>query len=253
MSSLLDFTVSGTGNKTIVFIHGFLESKKMWKEIASAFADFTVYCIDLKGHGSSPEIKRDNWSIDDFALEILRLMQQEKKPSFSIVGHSLGGYVALSMAREQFKNIEKLVLLNSHPWADSEQKKKERTLVAQFVYERKNLFIQQVIPNLFLSPENHSEEAQRLINDAKEMSVSSIVQTTYAMRDRVDQSECLIHLGQNALVIQGEFDPLINATKMEAFCLANKINFKLINGTGHMGHIEAKKEVKQVLKEFIKF
>ena len=250
---LLSYEVHGHGEKTMVLLHGFLENKKMWRDIIPVFSDFTVLNIDLYGHGNSPDPSKKEWSMADFSAGILEILKKERTDRFSIIGHSLGGYVASNLAENNFKRIEKFILLNAHPWGDSTQKKKERTQVAKWVEKRKSLFINQAIPHLFISHQKYTDEVKELIDDAEKMSKEAIIKTTYAMRDREDKSKIVAKFKNRALVIQGELDPLINAKKMEIFCLNHELNFCLLKGVGHMGHLEDKKAVKKRLVDFIQF
>lgn len=105
--------------KDVVLLHGYLESKAIWKNIADGL-EFNVITLDLLGHGMN---KADNFgSITEMAFDVREKLKDLKIANYSVVGHSMGGYVALELFQKD-SNCEEVVLLNSNFWEDSEEKK----------------------------------------------------------------------------------------------------------------------------------
>ena len=141
-------SIKGSG-KPVLFLHGFLETSTMWKYLD--FTDNAIQCIyiDIPGHGKSHVPKETEISIDSIASIIIQKLLKEGINTFDIVGHSMGGYIALSIAKQvDFK--PKVVLLNSNFWDDTLEKKKNRDRVINIISSNKDLFIQEAIPGLFV-------------------------------------------------------------------------------------------------------
>jgi pimeloyl-ACP methyl ester carboxylesterase len=239
---MLQYTVSGEGTP-VVFIHGFLESNSMWEQILPALSGIKSIAIELSGHANSPAPKAD-LSIVQLAEKVVGILETEKIAAFSIVGHSLGGYVALEVGKQLgVQRCKKIVLLNSHPFEDSEIKKAERTQVARIVTTNKSLFIKQSVPNLFRNAANHKAEVDQLIEEALTMEAEAIALTTLAMRDRTSCEEVLEKYGNLLTVIQGKHDNLIPFEKMQEITSKYENNFFLLEEAGHMAHVEAYEEV----------
>lgn len=235
--TLLNYRVSGNGHP-VVFLHGFLESNSMWERLLPELSNIKAYCIELYGHGSSPSFKGD-LTIKAIAKGVLKIIEKEQLTRFSIVGHSLGGYVALTLLELISESqCDALILLNSHPWEDSEIKKSERTQVADIIKKNKSLFLKQAIPNLFLNPIKHQKEVENLIQEALLIESSDISATTLAMRDRKSTVEVVLKNNSSVTVIQGEHDRLIPAKTMQHFCTSHATNLIEIKEAGHMIHIE---------------
>lgn len=248
----LNFRIIGTEGPTILFIHGFLENTTMWDNLATDFSDFSVVLVDLPGHGASSDAL--NYSLAEVAETIWNSPALEGYPLHAVVGHSLGGYVALALAKLGFEKnapIDKVVLLNSHPWADSETKKEDRNRVAQLVKQDKDSFLRQAIPALFLKDANLIPTIQQYISDAQMMSRDAIIAATYAMRDRPDQTAIMKKMREGLTVIQGEQDHLIPANEMEQFCQSNGNNYHLIKNAGHMCHEEKPSETTSKLNKIV--
>lgn len=244
---LLNYKIIGEGYP-VVFLHGFLENNDMWEEILPELPGVKAICIELPGHGNSP-LLTEKLSLKSIADAVSKILTFLRVTPFSVVGHSLGGYVALHLVSDSLLNIEHLVLLHSQPWADDAIKKENRNRAAKIVAYNKSLFLKEALPNLYYQKtvEKHQTKVQHLIESASKMSTEAIQETLFAMRDREDKSAILKKLGKNIHIIQGEFDHLIEATTMENAAKAYNNNFYLIQGIGHMGHHEAKEEVIQQL------
>jgi pimeloyl-ACP methyl ester carboxylesterase len=249
---LLNFSVSGEGS-AIVLLHGFLESNSMWDYLALEQLNFQKIVIELPGHGQSA-LKDDSEqpSLNFYANEVQEVLSFLKIEKFSIVGHSLGAYVALIL-KEQNVACQKVVLLNSNFGADSEQKKKDRLRVAEIAFKAKKVFINESIPNLFGQVELFQNEIEALKNEALKINPESIAYAALAMRERKDYSEMIAENPTDYFIIHGDLDRLVTT---EFLTEQTKPIFKeqlanhlfIIKEAGHMAHIETSEIVMRILK-----
>ena len=109
-----------TKKKHVLFIHGLGSSSIAWGDIPDALSKyFHTITVDLIGSGTSEKPHNADYTIKgfskfivDFLIERIGIMDKEHK-KISIVGHSLGGYIAAQVAIENKEMIEKLVLIDS--------------------------------------------------------------------------------------------------------------------------------------------
>jgi pimeloyl-ACP methyl ester carboxylesterase len=237
----------------VVFLHGFLESNTMWKAIIPKLKGIKAILIELPGHGDSPFYPySEEMSIRDMSEDVEFVLQSLAVSKYSLVGHSLGGYVALDLKSIDSTNaIEKVVLLNSHPWSDSEPKKKERTRVVNIVEHNKLLFLNEAIPNLYRNPNKYKKAVQTQLKETADMNEVAIIQSLVAMRDREDAMKIMRELKNNCLVLQGKFDHLISYEEMNRFTKKYGNMYFLVEDAGHMSHIEAEDEVVEQILSFI--
>jgi pimeloyl-ACP methyl ester carboxylesterase len=107
-------------NKHVLFIHGLGSSSLAWRDIPDALSEyFHTITVDLVGFGVSDKPETADYTIKgfskfivDFLIERIKIEEKEHK-KISIVGHSLGGYIAAQIAIENKVIIEKLVLIDS--------------------------------------------------------------------------------------------------------------------------------------------
>ena len=235
----LHYAVHGEG-PAWVFLHGFLESSSMWQALPMAELPIKCIFIDLPGHGQS-ELSDGNPSIKSMAHEVEKVLHFLKVDQFTIVGHSMGAYVGLELS--QAKGFERLILLNSNCWSDSEQKKQDRLRVAQFVHQAKSHFIREAIPNLFSNPTEQGHVIQALIKEANCMSPEAIAFAALAMRERSDFTEFVNANPDQFIFIHGKLDRLVSVEELQAKIAGPKVYFL---DCGHMAHVEAGVEVMEI-------
>ena len=106
---------SPTGsNMPIIILHGLLGTGDNWASISRRYAreGFTTHAIDLPCHGRSPHIEDIN--IDSFAMCVEDYMEEHHIDRAVIIGHSLGGKVAMRLALDS-ERVEKLIVIDIAP------------------------------------------------------------------------------------------------------------------------------------------
>ena len=106
------YRVAGSG-PPVVLIHGMLNSSSHWQSVAQSLAgEFTVVAPDLIGHGDSAA-PRGDYSLGAHAASIRDLLAAIGIERASIVGHSLGGGVAMQFFYQFPQRVERLILVSS--------------------------------------------------------------------------------------------------------------------------------------------
>jgi pimeloyl-ACP methyl ester carboxylesterase len=241
---MLHYQIQGEG-PVWVFLHGFLESSSMWEALPLSYLPITTLFIDLPGHGKS-ELLDQSPSIHAMAEEVQKVLVHLDIKNFTVVGHSMGAYVGLELSQHQ--GFQKLILLNSNCWSDSEQKKQDRLRVAAIVQKAKSHFIREAIPNLFSNPEQHPLFIEALMEEANLMSPEAIAYAALAMRERTDFTEFVnLHPAQ-FIFVHGKLDRLVCVEEMLHLISGPSVHFL---DCGHMAHVEAGEEVMKVLKNYL--
>jgi pimeloyl-ACP methyl ester carboxylesterase len=248
MQDLLNYRVFGNGHP-VVFLHGFLEDVSMWDFLDTPQIPFQAICIDLPGHGLS-QLTDDTPSIEFMADEVLKVVDHLKLSEFHIIGHSMGGYVAL-LIKEKRIECRKIVLLNSNFWEDAPEKKLDRIRVADIVFQAKELFLNVAIPGLFYRYSPNDPAVKSLREIADQCQPEAIAYASLAMRERKNHFQTLQNFPNDLLVLQGEFDPLITKEKMEEELEGLAIKLVEIKNAGHMAHTENPSDTALLLIDFL--
>jgi pimeloyl-ACP methyl ester carboxylesterase len=241
---MLHYQLQGKG-PIWLFLHGFLESSSMWDALPLSDLPITKLFIDLPGHGKS-ELLDQNPSIRAMALEVQKVLLHLDIQKFTIVGHSMGAYVGLELSQQP--GFQKLVLLNSNCWSDSEQKKQDRLRVAAIVHKAKYHFVREAIPNLFSHPESHPHFIDSLVKEANEMTPESIAFAALAMRERTDFTAYLNDHPEQFIFIHGKLDRLVSVDELDAKIKGPRI---YLLDSGHMAHVETREELMAIFASFI--
>lgn len=103
-----------TPAETIVLIHGYLSSTFSFRKLIPFLTDkFTVAAVDLPGFGKSEKSKTFTYSLANYGKLTLSFMKKMNFTKPILIGHSMGGQVALQAARQSPEQVKKLVLLAS--------------------------------------------------------------------------------------------------------------------------------------------
>ncbi|AFL83768.1 putative hydrolase or acyltransferase of alpha/beta superfamily [Belliella baltica DSM 15883] len=239
---MISFTKQGAG-KPIILLHGFCETKEMWKIFSEQLSkSHKVYCLDLPGFGES-SLKVSQLNLEEVAVTLHDWMEEQEIQKPIIIGHSLGGYVALAMAELMGSEIDGIGLFHSTAFADDQEKKHTRNKTITFIKKHGvEKFIDSFVPPLFSAQhqERLVEEIATLIQYGKKTAKKTVIAYIQAMRDRKDRFEVWKTFGGAKLMIAGTLDPAIKieaSKEHEPFATA----YHELEGVGHMGMFEAKK------------
>ncbi|MEM0517882.1 alpha/beta fold hydrolase [Aequorivita flava] len=247
----IHYEVFGEG-PAVVLLHGFLESSTTWKPLISQLSEHnTVITLDFPGHGNSGVLAQ-SFTMEIMATVIAQLLLRLNISTATFIGHSMGGYIALAYAELFSENIEKLVLLNSSPAADSEARKNNRNRALKVIDKSPKAYISMAISNLIAetSREKYSAEINQLKAEAYTFPVEGIKAAIKGMRDRKDRTEVLKNFGKEKHVLLAADDPILPVLEVKELAENCNATVKVIAG-GHMSLIENKDSVAKYLKQLL--
>ena len=225
----------------------------MWDKIIPVLSKKNrVITIDLLGHG-----KTDNLSyvhtMEDQAKMVKSVLKHLKLRRFTIIGHSLGGYVSLALAELFPENIKNLILINSTTLPDTHEKQKNRDRAISMVKKNKDTFIRIAIPNLFCEESRviYKKEIEIVKKEALKTTLQGVIASLEGMKIRKDSQAILQSKLFNKLFIIGKKDPLLNYNSL-LLQIKNTNTQVLELSHGHMSHIENHNELIYGLVNFIK-
>jgi pimeloyl-ACP methyl ester carboxylesterase len=107
------YTVSGRGSPVLLFIHGWMCDQTFWSAQVDTFsASNTVVTVDLPGHGLSG-VGRETWSVLAFGADVQTVIEHLDLKDVVLIGHSMGGPVALEAARLMPERVIGVVAVDS--------------------------------------------------------------------------------------------------------------------------------------------
>jgi pimeloyl-ACP methyl ester carboxylesterase len=255
----ISYRTEGTG-QPVILVHGFAENGNLWDQQIEALKENNLLIIpDLPGSGDS-EMLEGEALIKDYA-EVLRSLADEVifknnlAKQFSMIGHSMGGYITLAFAEKYPQLLNSFGLFHSSAFADSEEKKLTRKKGIDFI--KKNgteLFLKTSIPNLF--SEQTKQEKQELTGQlfdlAKNISPEALIQYYEAMIRRPDRTAVLKAFEKPVLFIIGKFDAAVPLDVSLQQCHLPPISIvHILQQSAHMGMWEEEQLSNSFLKKFL--
>ncbi|MBL3654588.1 alpha/beta fold hydrolase [Fulvivirga sediminis] len=239
----------------LVFIHGYCESKEMWDDFVGELPDsYHILVPDLPGFGESP-LPEGDFTIDDIAELLIEWIDSLNIKECILVGHSLGGYVALSMAKYNPDYIKGLCLFHSSVFPDDETKKETRNKTISFVEKNGvKVFADSFVQQLFYigNREACSAAIEKTISIVSSASSNALIQYAKAMRDRYDRTDVLKQSGKPFLIIAGDNDIAVSVDKSKEMAdISLNSTFVLLNETGHKGMFEKPVETQRAILKFV--
>src|SRR5690606_14256845 len=171
----------------------------------------------------------------------------------TLVGHSMGGYVALAFAELYPDSVKGIVLVNSTSRADSEERKINRDRAIQAVKQNASTFVRMSITNLF-SEKNREilkQEIEAVKEKALKIPVQGIIASLEGMKIRKDR-EVLLHFAPYPiLLVLGKEDSVLNYEDNKSQIENTSVKLVALSA-GHMSHLENKDELLEKLISFLK-
>lgn len=245
------YTDDGLG-EPLIFLHGFLQNHTIWNPyITELTKNNRVVTIDLLGHGETGCLGNIH-SMALMADAILAVLEYLKISKYYIIGHSMGGYVALELAKHNPKAIIGICLVNSTTMADSVKRIADRNRAINLVEQNHTTFINMAITNLF-GPKNYKlflNEIKHLKAVALKMKITGITAALEGMKIRLDNTSVFEKHNFKKLIIIGKTDSVIDGDTLYSKFKNTDTKFLKLNG-GHLSFIEERKILLQNIMHFI--
>ncbi len=249
----INFSDQGKGTACII-LHGYLESLETFTDLACELAQSSrVICIDLPGHGNS-DLKQANVSIEDMAECVSRVIQYLDIDKVHMLGHSMGGYVALAFADRYPDKLLSFTFLHSTANADTEEKRFNRIREIEFIRKgKKELICNTAIPNTFSkhNQETFADEIDVLKKIALSVEDEGVVVALKAMMNRPDRNQTLRDLSVPKYSFIGKDDNFIPFEKGMEWASANGMNPVVFEKSGHMSFIEEKEKCVEAILQIL--
>ncbi|HHB2054178.1 2-succinyl-6-hydroxy-2,4-cyclohexadiene-1-carboxylate synthase [Bacillus cereus] len=257
-----EYEVVGSG-EPLLLLHGFTGSMETWRSFISSWSEqFQVIVVDLVGHGKteSPEDVA-HYDIRNVALQMKELLDYLHIEKVHILGYSMGGRLAITMACLYPDYVHSLLLENCTAGLEDEADRKERRekddrLADKIEREGIEIFVSmwENIP-LFETQKRLAKNVQeavrkeRLANNPKGLANSLRGMGTGAQPSWWDE---LKNLKIPVLLMNGEYDEkFFRILKNIEKCMSDA-KFVKIHGAGHAIHVEQPEKFDTIVKGFLK-
>lgn len=253
----LVYHVYGSG-AAVILLHGFAETNTIWKNQSGFLSRYCKVIIpDLPGSGESELFgtHNNNLGIEELADSVHAIIENENLKDCIILGHSMGGYIALSYVEKYPAAIKAFGLVHSTAFEDSKEKKLNRKRGIEMIDAYGSYaFLKTTTPNLFSAAfkEKNALVVNQLIEDGKLFKKENLQQYYWAMMQRFDKTNVLKNSKVPVLFVMGTEDVAAPVTDVLKQVHQPEISYiHVIENTGHMSMLEMPGKLNELLKNFI--
>ena len=238
----------------VVLLHGFPLSGVIWREQQQRLSDrFRVITPDLRGHGRSPA-PSGVYEMDLLARDVLALLDALLIKKAVILGHSMGGYVALAAWKLAPDRFLALGLIASQAGADTEEGRQGRYKLADKVAaEGSKVVAEAMLPKLFAP---NLPAGAPIIDQVRQMILSTpsagIIGALKGMAARPDSGPLLSTIRIPALILTGDKDQIIPPAKAQAMAATlATATLTIVDNAGHMPMLEQPDTTTTAIRKFL--
>ncbi|HIF18009.1 MAG TPA: alpha/beta fold hydrolase [Cycloclasticus sp.] len=257
MTVALNFTKHGDAGEALIILHGLFGNARNWQGIAQLLTErYCVYTLDLRNHASSPHA--DLMDYPSMSADVASFMDQQGLLEATILGHSMGGKVAMQLAMSEPDKVSRLIVVDIAPVTYKHNfddvlaglhnvpldKVRSRKEADQYLAEKINVLSlrQFLLQNLVSSKAGGFEWRVNLASIEKNMPVIM----------GFPESEVPQSFGKQTLFINGEkstyLAPRYRTSVAKFFPVAE---FETVPKAGHWPHIESPSAFMEILNKFL--
>ncbi|MBR1644918.1 MAG: alpha/beta hydrolase [Bacteroidales bacterium] len=240
--------------QTLVLLHGFLQSQDVWSSYTLTYMrTLRVVAIDLPGHGYS-ETYGDVHSMDFMARAVRAVLDEAGVEQCVMVGHSMGGYVALAFAERYPFMLRGLGLINSHAMGDSDASREWRQQACEQLHANRAGFILDFTSSLFDVSKRKflNQDIKDLQEQCLETTEAGALAALRGMGERPSRLHVLQAIEVPVLFVYGRNDERLPLEEGVSQAMeARHAELLMLADVGHMAFLEERDYVKLRLRNFV--
>ncbi|WP_168119756.1 alpha/beta hydrolase [Paenibacillus sp. HB172176] len=255
--SKLAYYDSGPGDASVaplVLLHGYCGSSAYWEMVVAELAtNRRIIAPDARGHGSSDAPSDEIYTMERFSDDLNELLGRLNIDQAIIMGHSLGGYIALAYAERHSGALAGFGLVHSTPLPDSDEAKANRDKAVQALEERGIApFVEGLLPKLFAQDgiDLHQEQLFRGKEIGYGTSLHGAIATAKGMKERESRVHVVEGLSVPVLLAAGTKDGVIPVSS--TFAASNGRTTKAELPSGHMSMMECPDRLVRAILSFVR-
>jgi len=235
--------------QTLVLLHGFGETATVWQPLADALAPHAEVLLPDYSALVRPDL-------DAYADWLGEWLDARAAGPVVLVGHSMGGYVALAFAEKYADRLTGLGLFHSTAYADSEERRQKRLEAIQKIDSTGvEEFLRGFVPNMYAEAyaRQFPERLEAHVQAVKHLPAGALKAALRAMRERPDRREVLRRALFPVLFVIGLADRSVSPQDaLEQVNLPARHHEAVLEGIGHSGMTEAPAVCLGALRDFLK-
>ncbi len=245
-ATTLAYRTLGSGSKDAIFVHGWMVSSGVWDDLLEVLDldDHRLIVPDLRGAGESTAA--GNYTIEQYADDVVAVADAAGADRFDLVGHSMGGQISQMVAATHPDRVRKLALLSTVPASGMELPEEAHELFYNAGGDRDALatILDQACLNL-------ASDRKRDLVDAAANIPADCIRDSYTSWTETDFADQLGNITAETLVVASD-DPFLPADFLEQAVVDPIADAHLVH-IPHAGHYIPVEQTSATKKELEKF
>lgn len=237
---------TGSNEFILIFVHGWSCDKSYWGDQLEYFGSkYSVVAVDLAGHGESG-LNRKEWTIENYGKDVKAVVEKENLNNIILIGHSMGGAIVLSVARQLNDKVKALVGIDTYH--DIEYKYSDEQLKEFYTPFEKDFAVtaKEFVKGMF--PENADSNLVEKISIDMSSAPPEVALASFRAFFKYDEAKNFEKINIPVRFLNADAYP----TNTEAAKRHIKdFDLKIMKGTGHFLMLEKPDEFNKLLEETI--
>lgn len=235
---------------TVVWVHGFPLSSSLFARQRS-IEGVRHLTPDLPGFGTAPPMEGQP-SMERYAREVLRAMNDAGVGRATLAGVSMGGYILFALLRIAPERVGRLILIDTRETADTEEARRGRyETIEKVAVQGVEVVIEAMLPKMLTkdAPAVLVDEVRAIMSESTPAGVIGALQ---AMAERPDSAALLPSIGVPALVVAGAEDPITPPSDAERMAKAMPdARLEVIANAAHLPNVQQSEAFNRVVAAFL--
>ncbi|MCB0832388.1 MAG: alpha/beta hydrolase [Bacteroidetes bacterium] len=249
----IKYTVTGHGEKTLFFVHGWCINGSYWDSQVAAFQDrYRVVTVDLAGHGAS-KVTREDWSFDRYAQDVVNVIQYLDLKNVILIGHSMSGSIITRVSLTMPDRVIALIGIDNFNDVAAPLDSVQESQIAQLIEVLKTNYRETAVAissaSLF-SPTTDSSVIKRVLNDIENADPATSASTIESVTGESKVEGAILKKLKLPLWLINSDRNSVNEEALKEYC-PKSYKIKWVSGTGHYPMIENPEEFNARLDEFL--
>jgi pimeloyl-ACP methyl ester carboxylesterase len=239
----------------LVLLHGFCADSSIWEAVRAFLPDIRILTVDLPGFGASDLPASPGMA--GYVESVCAVLDALELERVVLVGHSMGGYVALELADRQPERLLGLGLVHAHPFTDAPERiLHRRRAIAALQEGKKDLYVSQLYAGLFAPNfiQSQPDVVDGMIAMGRRQSTEGLIAAVQGMIDRKEHLEVLDRLQVPMLLLMGKEDALIPRMWVRDMIQRPALaDAHLLPGVGHLSMVETPRHCSDLIRSFYQY
>jgi len=247
----LNMVKKGQGDP-LIFIHGWAASHRFWKHQVPFFAQSNqVISYDLRGHGDSGK-PETGYQITDHLHDLEKLLTENRLSKLVLIGHSLGGMIALQYALEHPLTPRALVLVGTSPHPVASRKRSIQFSFLQLLIRMSRKRAANFTERALFAPNVRPELVEWVNKESMRTPTHVILEILKSVKSFNIVSQ-LSEIQAPTLIVYSEFETAVESQALNQMQeLIPKAKLQMISGAGHNCMLEQPSQFNSVLDGFLR-